>query len=168
MKTRLFFSVILALAITGSLFAQAGPKKPRELADYKPRTLQELAQLKSASDETNKENRMIQSDIVPSRVRVMYEASSRPLGQSQKDVISEWAGRFAGAPEFYTRPYESEGLFSEDGEKYWLAVRKEFLPRFEQELKKGEAVDLFVIKLGSVRSGEKWEPVLLVEKFIKP
>ena len=168
MKTRLWLTLFLALIIVESVFAQAGNKKPRELADYMPRTLKELAEVNSKKTETVKNDVMIQNDIVPSRVRVIYEANSRRLGQSQKDVISEWAGRFAGAPEFYTRPYESEALFSEDGEKYWLAVRKEFLPRFEQELKKGDAADLFVIKLGSVRNEGKWQPVLLVEKFVKP
>ena len=147
---------------------QGGIKKPRELADYTPRTLKALSLTQLKEIENMNENRLIQSDIVPSRIRVVYEATSRPLSQNKKDLIGDWARRFAGAPETYTRPYENEVTFSEDGEQYWLAIRKEFVTRFEQELKKGETVDLFVIKLGSVRTADQWEPVLLVEKFAKP
>jgi hypothetical protein len=168
MKTKIVFSVLLAVTVAGSLYAQVRNKKARELADYTLRTLQELAQSKATTSEPINEDLVIQGDIVLSRIRVVYEGTSRPLSQNRKDVVREWARRFAGAPEFYTQPYETEVLFSENGENYWLAVRKEFLPRFEQELKKTEAVDLFVIKLGNVRTGEKWEPVLLVEKFAKP
>jgi hypothetical protein len=61
-------------------------------------------------------------------------------------------------------------LFTENGENYWLAVRTESVPKFEQELKKGEAVELFLIKMGSIRiekTDEKLEPVILVEKYLK-
>ncbi len=87
--------------------------------------------------------------------------------ESRKYVIRAWAKEFAGAPEFYTVPYETEMLFTEDGESYWLAVRKEDLPKFDQELKKRDALELFLIKLGNAHVGGKLEPVLLVEKFVK-
>src|SRR5215203_890458 len=93
-------SVFLVLLI---IFAQARIKKPRELADYTPRTLNELAQLKAVSVENINENLFIQGDIVPSRARVVYEGTSKPLAKIRKDAIAEWARRFAGAPEFYTR-----------------------------------------------------------------
>ena len=65
-------------------------------------------------------------------------------------------------------PYETDMLFTEDGKSYWLVVSTEFLPKFQQQLKKGEAVDLFLVKLGNTRISDKLEPVLLVEKFSKP
>lgn len=147
---------------------QGGVKKPRELSDYTRRTLKSLSLTQPKEIENMNEKSLIQSDIVPSRVRVVYEATSRPLSQNKNDLIAAWARRFAGAPETYTRPYENEVTFSEDGEQYWLAIRKEFAARFGQQLKKGDTVDLFVIKLGSVRTVDQWEPVLLVEKFAKP
>lgn len=168
MKTRISLSVFLLLAIVGSLFAQVRNKKARELGDYAPATLRELAEARSAKIENIKNDLMIQNDIVPSRVRVVYEGNPKPLSQQKKAVIREWAARFAGAPELYTRPFETEVLFAEDGEKYSLVVRKEFVSQFEQVLKQGDTVDLFIIKLGSVKASQKWEPVLLVEKFVKP
>jgi hypothetical protein len=165
MKTRSFFTLLLLLlGVVTIVVAQAGVKKARELADYTPRTLKELA---SVPDKAERDQ-VIQGDIVPSRVKVTYEGASRAVGQSKKDVIRAWANRFAGNPNFYIAPYKNETLFSEGDQRYWLVVRKEFVAQFEQELKKGVAVELLLIKLGSVRTGDQWEPVLLVEKFLKP
>jgi hypothetical protein len=168
MKAKLIFSLLVTFALATSILAQARPKKPRELADYTPRTLNEIAQLKGASAETSSKNVVIQGEIFPTRVKVVYEHTSRAVSTSTKNAIAAWANRYAGAPQTYTDPYEREVVFSENGQRYWLAVRKEFLPRFEEELSKGDTVELFLIKLGSARNGDKWEPVLLVEKFLKP
>ena len=35
--------------------------------------------------------------------------------------------------ESYTVPCDTEMLFAEDGKSYWLVVKKEFLPKLEQE-----------------------------------
>ena len=168
MKTKLILSLFLLITIAINLFAQAGPKKPRELADYSPRTLKEISALHGSVAESSNKNVSIHGEIFPTRVKVAYEVTSKPIDQNKKDAIVAWANRFAGAPETYTRAYQNEVLFSEDGRRYWLVVRKEFLPRFEQELKKGDSLELFLIKLGSARNGDKWEPVILVEKFLKP
>lgn len=167
-KKFLFFSFVLELALITNLLAQVGPKRPRELADYTPRTLEEVSQLQGSVVESSNKNVSIHGEIFPTRVKVVYEVTSRPLGKNKKDTIAAWANRFAGAPETYNRPYQHEVLFSENGRKYWLTVRSEFLPRFAQELKKGDTVELFLIKMGSARRGQKWEPVLLAEKFLKP
>jgi len=164
MKMKAFSSLGLLFSIIVTVFAQAGVKKPRELADYAPRTLRELA---SAVDKAEGAQ-VIQGDIVPSRVKVIYEGTSRPVDQGKKDVIKTWANRFGGNPDFYIAPYQNETVFSEGEQQYWLVVRKEFVARFEKELQKGDALELLLIKLGSVRNGDTWEPVLLVEKFIKP
>lgn len=168
MAIKLTFSMFLLFAITTSLLAQAGPKRARELADYTPRTLSEISELKGTSAETFNKNVVIQGEIFPTRVKVVYGFTSRALSTSMKNAVAAWANRYAGAPQHYTAAYEREVAFTEDGQKYWLAVRKELLPKFEAELKKGDTVELFLIKLGSARNGDKWEPVLLVEKFLKP
>jgi hypothetical protein len=165
---RFVFSLVLLALLVTSMLAQGRPKKPRELADYTPRTLNEIAELKGASAETFNINVVIQGEIFPTRVKAVYGHTSRAVSTSTKNAIAAWANRYAGAPETYTRPYEREVVFTENGQQFWLAVRKELLPRFEEELSAGDTVELFLIKLGSARNGDKWEPVLLVEKFLKP
>src|ERR1700752_1771987 len=162
MKTKFTFSLLLLGAIAINILAQAGLKKPRELADYSPRTLKEISELQGTAAESSNKNVSIHGEIFPTRVKVVYEVTSKPIEQNKQDTIAAWANRFAGAPETYTRSYQHEVLFSEDGRQYWLAVRKEFLPRFEQELKKGDTLELFLIKLGSARDGDELVPVILV------
>lgn len=147
----------------------AKPKKPRTLDDYKSRTLKEVTTKASDAESlgNKEETMMVEADILPSRVRVTYKGSARPIPQIKKEVLLQWARRYAGSVEHYTVPYETEMLFTENGTEYWLAVRKQSLTHFEQELKKGEAVDLYLIRVGAARIGDKWEWMLLVESFQK-
>lgn len=157
----------------GSLGAR--PKKARTPDDYTPRTLKEVAAREVAAKDSDAENRrdeaegmIVHGKILPSRVRVTYAGRARPLPQIKKDVLRRWAQRYAGAPEHYTAPYETELLFREEGVEYWLAVRKGSVAQFEKEIKKDEAADLYLIRLGLARAGDKWETLLLVESFQKP
>jgi len=165
----------LALVLNGGLAYGQGslgakPKKARTPDDYKPRTLKEIAaEAPDAESRRDKQDRMIvHGDILPSRVRVTYKSGARPLPPIKQEVLRQWAWLYAGVPEHYTAPYETEMLFTEDGMEHWLAVNKKLLPQFEEGLKEGEAIDLYVIRLGGVRTEGKWELVLLVETFARP
>ena len=167
--------LLLSLLLCGNLaYGQdspgAKPKKPRTPADYEPRTLKEVAaQGADAQSRGNKEETLIvHPDILPSRVTVTYGGSTRPLPHSKKEVLRQWARLYAGSPEGYTEPYETEMLFIEDGSEHWLAVRKKSVPHFERELKRGDAVNLNLIRVGAVRASDGWELMLLVESFAKP
>ena len=174
MKIRLCF-LILLLSITGTALTHAqGEKKPRTVADYQPRTLQELttllpetfrAALAERGVQGNKDmKQIVHGELFPSRVKVVYSGTKRPLVQDKRNVIIGWANQFAGMPEFYTVPYQTELLFTEGGENYWLAVHKELL---DQDWKRGETLELCVIKMGNVRIGDQFEPVLLAERVIR-
>ena len=176
MKTRLCLFTLLLTSVTATLLVYGqGEKKPRTPADYKPRTLRELSTLQPdyiARDDTYKNsgtdlNIVVHADLLPTRVRATYEGTRRPLHEKRKLVIKQWANHHAGAVESYTLPYQSEALFTENGENYWLAVRSDSLTKFDQELKKGETVELFLIKMGNIRIDDKLEPVLLVENYLK-
>jgi hypothetical protein len=177
MKSRVcLFLLLLSLTATMLAYGQ-GEKKPRTEEDYYPRTLRDLSTLQPppfAQALKERDNTdlaiIVHGDLLPSRVKVVYEGTTRPLNERKKELILSWANKFAGAPESYTIRYQTEMLFTENGENYWLAVRTESLPKFEEELKKGEAVELFLIKMGSIkieRTDENLAPVLLVEKFVK-
>jgi hypothetical protein len=174
MRTRLSLFILL-LSLTGATLTYGqGEKKPRTVADYQPRMLKELstllpetfrAALAERGVEGNKDmKQIVHGQLFPSRVKVVYGGMQRPLLEDKRNVIIGWANQFAGMPEFYTVPYQTELLFTEGGEKYWLAVRKELLAR---EWKQGDALELCVIKLGNVRIGDQFEPVLLVEQVIQ-
>ncbi len=174
MKTRLCLLILLLSTTGATLTYGQGEKKPRTIADYQPRTLQELttllpetfrAALAERGVQGNKDmKQIVHGQLFPSRVKVVYSGTKRSLLEDKRNVIISWANQFAGMPEFYTVPYQTELLFTEGGENYWLAVHKDLLA---QEWKQGDALELFVIKLGNVRIGEEFEPVLLVERATK-
>ena len=174
MKTRLCLFMLMLLITGATLVYAQGEKRPRTIADYQPRTLQQLtnllpeafrAALAERGVEGNKDMKLIvHGELFPSRVKVVYGGEKRPLPEDKRAVVSGWANQFAGAVEFYTVPYQTELLFTEGSEKYWLAVHKDLLA---EDWKQGEALELCVIKLGNVRIADEFEPVLLVEKVVR-
>ena len=166
---------MLLLSLTGATLTYGqGEKKPRTVADYHPRMLKELSTLLPETSRAalavrgvqgNKDmKQIVHGELFPSRVKAVYAGMQRPLLEDKRKVITGWANQFAGMPEFYTVPYQTELLFTEGGEKYWLAVRKELLAH---DWKQGNALELCVIKMGNVRVGDEFEPVLLVERVIQ-
>jgi hypothetical protein len=164
LKIQFAFSILLAVIVT--LLPQAGIKKPRELADYKPRTLKALAENQTEGEQLNPDL-TIYGDLRPSRVTVVYRGSARPLNAKTKAAISSWANRYAGNPESYTAVYEKEMLFSEGETEYWIPVRKDLIAEMEAKLKSNDKLDLLLIKLGHARTDGKWAPLLLAERFVK-
>jgi hypothetical protein len=169
-----YFALLVSLLLVGNLAngqdsLQAKPKKPRTLDDYQLRTLKNITTAGSdAESRRNKEDTMIvHADILPSCVRATYTGSARPLLQIKKEVLRQWARLYAGFPEGYTEPYDTEILFTEDGAEYWLAVRKKSLPQFERETKRSEAVELDLIRVGAAKVADKWEQMLLIESIRK-
>jgi hypothetical protein len=86
----------------------------------------------------------------------------------KKDVLHRWAQLYAGSPEHYTQPYETELLFGEGETEYWVAVRKQGVAQFQKAVKKRKESDLYLIRLGWARNGNDWEPLLLLESFQAP
>lgn len=175
MKTRLCLSILLLSLMGATITYGQGEKKPRTVADYKSRTLQELtaampepfrAALAERGVEGNKDLRIIvHGELFPSRMKAVYSGTKRPLLEEKRNVIVSWANQFAGMPEFYTAPYKTELLFTEGTDNYWLVVRTELL---EHDWKQGETLELCVIKMGNAKIGDELEPVLLVEQVILP
>lgn len=145
------------------------PKRARTPADYKLRTLKEIAELGATiaaerdDDRKGDANTLTHGDLLPSRVRVNYKGAARPALKIKKDVISYWSNKYAGAPQHYIGAYNTEVLFSEAGISHWLVVNKRVIPRMKRELKLGRPVDLHLIRMGAYKTGDKWRWVLLVE-----
>ena len=163
----LFLTFLLCGSLaSGQDASQAGNKKPRSLDDYQLRTLTEIAAMKpDAKDLRDKQDRLVvTADILPSRARVTYTGSTRSIPQFKKEAIRQWARLYAGSIEHYTEPYQSEMLFIADGVRYWLAVPKNSRLS-KKELRRGEALDLYLIRVGAAIVGDKYDWTLLVEDF---
>ena len=114
---------------SGQDLSPGGPKKARTAEDYKPRALKEIAAL-SALEPASEGNstEVVTGDLLPSRVRVTNQASKRPISRARQKIIFNWAQRYAGDPQHYTVPYQTEFLFREAGLNYWLVVNKDLVP----------------------------------------
>lgn len=151
MKGRFCICILLLTSVSATIFARPqGEKKPRTDADYRARTLCELTTLLPETFANSPDYKdatklwaVVHGELLPSRVKVVYDGITRPVVQTRKNVIKEWANSFAGVPEFYTVPYETEMLFTEGSKNHWLVVKTEVVPQFEQELKKGMPLSSF-------------------------
>jgi len=173
LKVKVPFIAVVVLSLGVIVFAQdpAGPhpKRARVAEDYKPGTLKELA-AKAASAESlgNKlETMVIDPDLSPTRVTATYAELTARIPDAKAEVIRQWARRYAGAPETYTKAYEVDVAFTENGTQYWLTFNKRALESFWKADVLKKPVDLFVIKMGAIKQGDTWTPVLLVESFEK-
>jgi len=171
MKLKTSLAAVLFVCLFGfTLYAQepAGPrvKRARTPEDYQIGTLKELAaKASSAGSLGNKEETMVvDPDISPSRVRAKYAGLTARIPEAKAELIRQWARRYAGAPETYTR-YEVDVAFTENGSDYWLTFTQKTLTSFLNSDTWNKPVDLFLIKMGAIKLADKWVPVLLVESF---
>jgi hypothetical protein len=121
----------------------------------------------SAASSKTREKVFVHGDLRPTRVRAKYAGRSRPLPRSKQAVLNHWAQLYAGAPQHYTVPYRSEILFTDGGVNYWLAVKQDSTAKFSKAIKRGDALDLFVVRLGGTYQKGRWESLILVERFQK-
>ena len=171
MRTRVCLFTLLLAVIAATLASAQGEKKPMTVDDYHPRTLRELSTMfpdvirDAVAENAAKDDLsiIVHADSLPSRVKVVYGGTNRPLAEERKTVIRAWANRLGGAVEFYTDGYQTEAVFTEEGKNYWLAVRKN-LP--VKDWKTGDALELCVVKYGNIRIGDRLEPVMLVEQVV--
>jgi hypothetical protein len=163
-----YLSILLTLAATLAVAQNPTgpqPKRARTPEDYKPGTLKDLAaNAASSNSRGNKEETMlVDADISPTRIKATYAGLTRRLTEPKAELIRQWARLYAGSLETY-KPYEVEVLFDENGTKYWLTFTKTTLDSFWNS-KWNHPADLFVIRMGAVKTGDNWEPVFLVERF---
>jgi len=162
----LLLTILTAIAIDAQNPTGPGPKRPRTPEDYQAGTLKELAaKLSSPDSRGNKmETMFVDPDLSPTRVRVTYAGLTRRTPAARAQVIRQWARLYAGAIETY-KPYEVDVLFTENGKQYWLTFTQKKLKSFWDSKQSSKPVDLFLIRMGAVKTGNKWEPVVLVENF---
>jgi len=166
-----FVAVILISLFGLAAFAQGQtgprPKRVRVAEDYQVGTLKELAaKATSAESIGNKQETMvIDPDLSPTRVTATYAELTARIPEAKAELIRQWALRYAGAPETYTKNYEVDVKFSEHGNDYWLTFSKKTLDSFWKADVLNKPVELFLIKMGAIKQGDKWAPVFLVESF---
>lgn len=170
MKLRASFAAVLVVySLCLTLYAQGTtgprPKRARVAEDYKPGTLKELAAKATNQKKRKDETMVVDPDLSPTRVRAAYAGLTARTPEAKAKLIAEWARRYAGVPETYTKTYEVDVAFTENRNDYWLTFKKETLTSYMNSDKVNKPVDLFLIKMGAIKHGDNWVPVLLVESL---
>ena len=171
MKVTLTLLTLVIVLFSGfsHIRAQGFPWK-----DFERRTLKEIIAINESEDVDDQkrlpnQNRMImRGKILSSVVRVNYMGESRSISEERKKFIELWAGSYFSQTPGYASHYESEFLFKEGNDEYWLPVQKQVARYFPKELKKGDAVDVYLIRPGGLSVKGKTDWVFLVEEFLKP
>ena len=160
---------LLGLAASAQEATGPRPKRARVAEDYQVGTLKELAAKATGAESIGdkQETMLIDPDLSPTRVRAMYAKLTAHILEAKAELIRQWARRYAGAPETYTK-YEVDVAFTEHGSQYWLTFSKKTLDSFWKADVLKKPVDLFLIRMGAIKQGDKWAPVLLVESFQEP
>jgi hypothetical protein len=143
--------------------------------DFERRTMPELMKTNEQEEPENLKRFPDQSQFVfrgtrlPSVVSLTYTGESRALSTERKKFIELWATSYYRNPG-YANLYSAEFLFKDGSEEHWLPVQKDVAKYFDEELKKGEPVNLYLISPGGLRGANKGKTiwVFLVEQFKDP
>ena len=93
------------------------------------------------------------------RVRVTYLGQVREVGTPLAGFLDVWA---ASLGKSQVRPLlQHEILVREGPREYWLVIQDQLLAPLRSEVAAGGEVDLYIMRLGSMRSG----PIYVVNEF---
>jgi hypothetical protein len=160
--------ILLCVLVTGSVFAQGFP-----WGDFTRRTMTEIVKINNADSVEdfkridNPNAMIVRNNFLPSVIRLTYTGEVRPVGETRTKFIEMWATATANQKELH-KLYRREFLFKEGNDEYWLPVQEPVTKYFEKELKNGDLVDLYMVRPGGVKTGDKVDWVFLVEEFQKP
>lgn len=157
--------VIRALAISALLSATALAQGfPWEI--FKPRTIKEVISITTKAVRPG-DAMFLAQDQLESRVDVIFTGKSRAIGQARKTFIEAWFGMLRSGQKGLAELYDREYLYKEGETEYWLPTSRSITKYFEQELKPGDKMDLYLISTGAYRNDDNIDCVLLVEEFQK-
>lgn len=133
---------------------------------YQWRTLKEIIQDHSEGDALKRSDIILTGDTFPSRVKLTYTGQQRALSSERKRHVEMVKESFKIDPKVIAK-YETEMLFMEGKDEYWLLVQKELFPFFEKEIQKGETVVIYAEWVGANKFAGKWDWIFFVHEFQK-
>lgn len=160
MKPRVLIAAGMLLLVCAG-FANA---QDDVLASYKTGTIPGLiAEFSAATKSTADYVSATESYLI--KTRVTYSGSSRKLPEKKRAFLAKWL-KDNKYPEAMLPT--NELLVTEGDRNYWLVMQDIVAPHFEQEIKPGGQVDLYLVLLGSVKEGSERSFVILINEFKRP
>lgn len=158
MRAILTFVFFLFLSVTS--FAQGFPWEK-----FKPRTIKDVISITTRAVRPD-DSLFLATDLLESKMPVIFTGKSRPILKDRQTFISTWAGML-NYPKEYANSYRHEYLYKEGSDEYWLPTQEPITKYFDKELKEGDEMTLYLISTGAYRSRQNIDCVLLVEEYQK-
>jgi hypothetical protein len=158
--------IIRAITISALLGATAFAQGfPWEI--FKPRTLKEVISITTKAVRPADSMFLAQNQL-ESKVEVVFTGKWHPITKARKTFVTMWFGMLRADQKDYADLYEIEYLYMEGAEEYWLPTSKPITKYFDEELKPGDKMYLYLISIGAYQDKVGIDCVLLVEEFQKP
>src|SRR5882672_7445657 len=151
--------VLRTLAGLSILLAQAAPAQST-WDRYVPRPLSAIITAHDSSFRATARamagvpGRHVSADQFPSRVKVRFAGSFRPISTQRLEFIQGYFAHVMQRP-LPTAFLEQEVLVTEDTVQYWLPVQTSLISAFRNEVTPSSEVCLFVIWLGALNDAAK-------------
>jgi hypothetical protein len=107
---------------------------------------------------------LLTGNSFPSKVRRTNLVDSRPLSAEEKVLLDSYRKSFKDS----TPPEDAFTTlvrFEEDSHEYWILVQKPLLDALPQELSRGQALDAYVMWIGAIKVGKRWEWLFAMNEF---
>jgi hypothetical protein len=131
--------------------------------NYKPGSLGAIVEA-HASEMLGPETDLLSANNFPTRARVFYQGSIRPIPPERLRFLGEYLGKFRNHPEWV--PHYAEEILCREGEReIWLPIQSGVLRYLKDEVPAGSAVDLFVTWLGAHRGEAGVDWIFTINEF---
>jgi hypothetical protein len=160
-------TVVIAISVLIAAASVWSQDKQDHWGRYEPRTLQSIIDTNQAFAKklnSDKKAMLLTGDNFPSRVRLTYLADSRPMPAEQKVLLNSYRksmGENAPPEDVFT----TQVRFEEDSREYWILVQKPLLDELPKELSKGQTLDAYVMWIGAIKVGKRWEWLFAMNEF---
>ena len=156
--------IVISFLIATNVWSQ---DKQNHWDQYEPRTLRSIIDTNQEFAKklnSNKKAMLLTGDNFPSQVRLTYLVDSRALPTEQKVLLDAWrkASRDIAPPEDV---FTTQVRFEEDSREYWILVQKPLLDALPKELSRGQALDAYVMWIGAIKVGKRWEWLFAMNEF---
>lgn len=162
---------LLPLLVAGNAFAQTPSASPPPVlggswSRYAPASVREL----KATLFDYPENHVgwtvnAAAARSPYRIKAVYLGELRTMPPQRLALVRDWWGAKSGIGDAFTRRFERELLVETEGERIWMPVQTPLIEDFRREMRSGDAVELYVMAVGTLDDKDIHDWVFIINEF---
>jgi hypothetical protein len=154
---------ILGVALAAVVFGISAYTQGFPWGDFRERKIGEVIAITKKAVRPD-DTMFLATNVLETRAEVTFTGKSRPILKVRKFFLEWWAGML-GHGKSYSDLYDTEYLYKEGDQEYWLPTETPITKYFDKELKPNDKMVLFLISAGGYRDKSGVDCVLLVEEY---